>query len=206
MDHISVSVYLLWKFNCPIHFVNVLVLNLVRIKPTFFLCVFRLKYDFTCHFTLPPQKEMHQFPRKPRRKPKRKQRKRLKRLKDKQNRYNIHHNWYLVDSIREICFEPLFVCLSFCCWFFFFFFFKFMCWHISLSWQWYVIPRKGIKGKVHPEIKLVLIGVEKWEKQVSESLSKFRLKIRKLGFFKLWSIKHKLATLWRIMRAQLPFA
>ena len=63
-----------------------------------------------------------------------------------------------------------------------------------------------LKGEVHPEIKLVLIGVEKWEKQVSESLSKFRLKIRKLGFFKLWSIKHKLATLWRKMRAQLPFA
>ena len=62
------------------------------------------------------------------------------------------------------------------------------------------------KGEVHPEIKLVLIGVEKWEKQVSESLSKFRLKIRKLGFFKLWWIKHKLATLWRKMRAQLPFA
>ena len=63
-----------------------------------------------------------------------------------------------------------------------------------------------LKGEVHPEMKLVLIGVEKWEKQVSESLSKFRLKIRKLGFFKLWSIKHKLATLWRKMRAQLPFA
>ena len=64
----------------------------------------------------------------------------------------------------------------------------------------------NIKGEVHPEIKLVLIGVEKWENQISESLSKFRLKIRKLGFFKLWSIKHKLATLWRKMRAQLPFA
>ena len=43
-------------------------------------------------------------------------------------------------------------------------------------------PYKVVKGKVHPEIKLVLIGVEKWEKQVSESLSKFWLKIRKLGF------------------------
>ena len=37
-----------------------------------------------------------------------------------------------------------------------------------------------LKGELDPDIKLVSIEAEKGEKQVSESLSKKRLKIRKL--------------------------
>ena len=41
----------------------------------------------------------------------------------------------------------------------------------------------SFKVKVHPDIKFVLIGAEKWAEQVGESFSKFRLQIWKTDIF-----------------------
>ena len=55
-----------------------------------------------------------------------------------------------------------------------------------------------IKGEVHPGIKLVLIKAEKWEKHISEGLTKIRQRIKKLWIFEV-------QILWRPLRAAHPY-
>ena len=54
--------------------------------------------------------------------------------------------------------------------------------------------RFNFKGKVHPEVKLVLIKAEKWEKHINEGLTKIHQRITELWNFKVLN-------LWRHMRA-----
>ena len=69
----------------------------------------------------------------------------------------------------------------------------------------FVPLEKILKGAVHSNAELALIGAEQWEKQVNEIVSKKLIYYNweSCELLKVQSIKHILGTLWSILRAPL---
>lgn len=63
-----------------------------------------------------------------------------------------------------------------------------------------------LKGDVHPDIKLVSVEAEKWEKQLSESFSENQLKIGNLWIFEGAFDQTQTDNSVSILQAPLPLA